>query len=317
MLALCIAVTLQSFSPASASPTQTFACAVPGSTFVDSWHAPRVGHLHIGVDMMAPDGTPILAPEGGTYRPYSSESFYLDGDSGTEWFGTHLQGHIAGAGRVEQGQPIALVGHSGNASASGPHLHLEQRPAGEPINPFPAMDAACSGPSPEVVTALKVVAEVGAPPAWPYTRIEVQRWWNQLHNPNIDRPTATRLTAYLNAVVELRLQQYLLAVYLNSVQTSSCSGPATCGPMISSIFSSLGLDPNAGVRVATCESGLNPGASNGGRFLGLFQQAAQYWAGRAAQYGMAGRSAFDGYANAYVSARMVRDGGWGPWECRP
>lgn len=309
-------MTISFQSVAHASPTP-LTCPVPGSSFVDSWGAPRAGHTHIGTDMMAPDGTPILAPEGGTYRQHGNDSFYLDGDSGIQWFGTHLQGHIAATGRVEQGQPVALVGHSGNASASAPHLHIEQHPGGgAPVDPFPAMNTACSAPSPEVVAALEVVAAV-PPPTWPYTRIEVQRWYNRLHNPNIDRATATRLAAYLNAVVGAQLQQYLLAVYLNSVQTSGCSGPSTCGPMVASIFSSLGLDPNAGVRVATCESGLNPGASNGGRYLGLFQQAAVYWSGRAAQYGMAGRSPFDGYANAYVSARMVRDGGWGPWECRP
>jgi hypothetical protein len=58
-------------------------------------------------------------------------------------------------------------------------------------------------------------------------------------------------------------------------------------------------------------------ASNGGSYLGLFQQSANYWAGRARAYGYGGRSAFDPTANAAVSMGMVRDGGWGPWECRP
>ncbi len=335
-------------------------CPVPTSSFVSSFGAPRVGHTHQGVDMMAPDGSPIYAPESGVYRQHGNDSFYLDGASGTQYFGTHLQEHVHADGPVNAGDLIALVGHTGNASPDGPHLHFEIHPAGgSAIDPYPATFAACNGPSADA-RALGFVAEVGAPPAAPYTPVEVadfvekvkgerptvvesyaaasyfnraerqvapptypysvrevRLWWNATHHPDIDRPTAVRLTAYMTAVVEIRLGQYLLAVYLSRVHASSCSGPADCAAMIRSVFASVGVDGNAGVRVATCESGLNPRASNGGRYLGLFQQAAAYWAGRAAQYGMAGRSAFDPYANAYVSARMVAAGGWGPWECKP
>lgn len=162
------------------SNATSFTCPVQGASFVDSWHAPRVGHLHIGTDMMAPDGTPILAPEGGNYRPYSAESFYLDGDSGTEWFGTHLQEHVAPAGRVEAGDVIALVGHTGNASPGSPHLHIEQRPGhGEPINPYPALVAACNGPSP-TEEALGFVAVVGAPPTYPYQPQEIGEFVGKL-----------------------------------------------------------------------------------------------------------------------------------------
>ena len=296
-------------------------CPVPTSTFVSSFGAPRVGHTHQGVDMMAPDGTPIYAPESGTYRTHGNDSFYLDGASGTTYFGTHLQGHARGDGPVVAGEHIAYVGHTGNASADAPHLHFEIHPGGgSAVNPYPATFAACSGPSPEVMAAVRYVAEVGAPPTYPFTRIEVQRWYNRTHNPNIGYWKAKRLTAYMNAVVEVKLQQYLLAVYLNAVAASqtSCSGGESCAALIRSVFAERGLDGNAAVRVASCESGLNPRASNGGSFLGLFQQAARYWGGRSAQYGMAGRSAFDPYANAVVSAGMVRDtGGWSHWSCSP
>jgi hypothetical protein len=88
--------------------------------------------------------------------------------------------------------------------------------------------------------------------------------------------------------------------------------------MIRRVFGARGLDGNAAVRVAECESGLSPTASNGGRFVGLFQQMASAWGERSARYGMAGRSITNGYANAVVSAGMVRaDGSWRQWSCRP
>ena len=105
-------------------------CPVEIAEFTSSFGAPRVGHTHQGVDMMAPDGTPIVAPESGFYEQHGSESFYLQGNSGTLYFGTHLQEHVASSGYVETGQLIALVGHTGNASASGPHLHFEIHPGG-------------------------------------------------------------------------------------------------------------------------------------------------------------------------------------------
>lgn len=318
--AVLVAVSLQSAPTAAQTPTPSMTCPVPTSTFVSSFGAPRVGHTHQGVDMMAPAGTPIYAPEDGVYRTHGNDSFYLDGSSGTQYFGTHLQGHARGDGPVTAGELVAYVGHTGNASASAPHLHFEIHPGGgSAVDPYPLTSAACSGPSPEVLAAVRYVAEVGAPPTFPFTRLEVQRWYNRLYDPNIGVARAQRLADYMNGVVEVRLGQYLLAVYLSRVQsTTSCSGPADCAVMVRSVFSSRGLDGDGAVRVMMCESGGNPNASNGGRFMGLFQQMTSAWASRSATYGMAGRPITDGYANAVVSAGMVaHDGGWGQWSCKP
>lgn len=115
-------------------------------------------------------------------------------------------------------------------------------------------------------------------------------------------------------------EQRLLLDYLAAVDANrSCSGPHDCAGLVQRAFDHMGVGWRGGeaVRVATCESGLNPRATNGSHD-GLFQQADAYWSGRSAQYGQAGRSAFDPWANAVVSAGMVRDtGGWSHWSCKP
>ncbi len=118
-------------------------------------------------------------------------------------------------------------------------------------------------------------------------------------------------------------QNRALLAYLAAVAASqrSCWGPPTCATLVRRAFTEAGIAHRAeeAVRVMMCESGGNPSARNGSSSAsGLFQQLATYWPGRAATYGMAGRSVFDPWANAVVSAGMVRDtGGWSHWSCRP
>lgn len=84
-----------------------------------------------------------------------------------------------------------------------------------------------------------------------------------------------------------------------------------------------GIDEEHFVRIAHCESSMNPSAQNrsysenGVDFpSGLFQHLTNYWDARAAKYGYAGASVFDPVANANVTAGMFRDGSQGLWECR-
>ena len=124
-------------------------CPVAGPVdFVDSWGAPRSGgRTHKGTDMMASSGIPTVAPVSGTVEHRSSSlgglSWYVHGDDGTTYYGTHLSGYEnQGAGWVEAGTVIGYVGQSGNAGS--PHLHFEIQPGGgESINPYPTVAAAC------------------------------------------------------------------------------------------------------------------------------------------------------------------------------
>lgn len=115
-------------------------CPAPGSQFVDSWGFARSGGRgHKGVDMMAPYGTPVLAPVDGVVRSSHSSlggiGFYLDDADGNEYFGSHLAS-LDVVGPVRAGQQIGTVGSTGNAGS--PHLHFEVKPAGSnSVNPFP------------------------------------------------------------------------------------------------------------------------------------------------------------------------------------
>lgn len=177
-------------------------------------------------------------------------------------------------------------------------------------------------PSADATERARPVVEMAkaSPPTltYRYDPVEVRTYWDY-HHPmhQITGSQAFYLAAWLNAIVRARVLAYLVAI--DRAKTQTCGSPAACADLARRAFSiyAPGFAGQAPT-VMYCESGGNPRASNGGRFLGLFQQMASAWASRAASYGMSGRSAFDPWANAVVSAHMVQgDGGWGQWQCKP
>lgn len=127
-------------------------CPVQGSRvdFSDSWNAPRPGgRRHMGTDLFAFKGTPVVAPVGGrlVHRQGSVAglAFYLYGDDGNVYYGSHLDAYQSKPGRIERGGRIGTVGNTGNARGSTPHLHLEIHLNGkEPVNPYPTAKRWCS-----------------------------------------------------------------------------------------------------------------------------------------------------------------------------
>jgi murein DD-endopeptidase MepM/ murein hydrolase activator NlpD len=122
-------------------------CPVPGGTFGNSWEAPRSGgRLHEGTDIFAAHGSPVLAPVAGYVTIKTGViggiQFTLQGDDGHVYHGTHMAEATA-SGRVVAGQQVGLVGNTGNAAGTPPHLHFETHPNGYAVNPYHTLVKAC------------------------------------------------------------------------------------------------------------------------------------------------------------------------------
>jgi murein DD-endopeptidase MepM/ murein hydrolase activator NlpD len=114
--------------------------------------AARSGHTHEGQDVMAACGTPLVAARGGTvqysgYQGAAGNYLVVDG-RGTpyDFMYAHLaEPSLLNTGEtVRTGQPIGIVGETGDAT--GCHLHFEMWSApgwyegGSPFDPLPYLE---------------------------------------------------------------------------------------------------------------------------------------------------------------------------------
>jgi murein DD-endopeptidase MepM/ murein hydrolase activator NlpD len=137
-------------APTGPIATGAWICPVQGPhAFSDTWGAPRSGgRAHKGVDILAPRGTPTVAPVGGRVEHRGNSlgglSWHLYGDDGHYYYGTHLSAYAnQGAGHVAAGTVIGYVGDTGNARGT-PHLHFEIHPNNGPaVNPYPTVAKYC------------------------------------------------------------------------------------------------------------------------------------------------------------------------------
>lgn len=120
--------------------------------------ADRGTHRHEGQDVIAPLGTPIVAPVAGTVTRKANQpagaGIYLviRGVDGRDYVFMHLRRgsvRVAAGASVAAGQQIAQVGSTGRSS--GPHLHFEiwvggwREPGGAPIDPLPQLQRWAAG----------------------------------------------------------------------------------------------------------------------------------------------------------------------------
>jgi murein DD-endopeptidase MepM/ murein hydrolase activator NlpD len=95
---------------------------------------------HEGIDVVAPTGTPILAPGAGVVVSAERETGYgntivINHGHGIVTRYAHASRLLAKPGqRVQRGERIALVGNSGLSTS--PHLHYEVLVNGRPVNPL-------------------------------------------------------------------------------------------------------------------------------------------------------------------------------------
>jgi hypothetical protein len=124
------------------------------ASWTDDWHAYRccpTPHLHQGLDMMAPLGTPVVASADGYVsemvdHPDSSGRAVQINDPGanTQYWYMHLSGYAPGlhvGQTVHIGQVLGYVGDTGNPLPGVYHLHFEIRPGGVPVPPLPYVNA--------------------------------------------------------------------------------------------------------------------------------------------------------------------------------
>ena len=136
------------------TPTATIGhCPVVGFTYAGGFGPLPGGGFHYGIDMGAPEGTPVYAVRSGMLWYWSTGdvggySLYLKADDGNTYYYTHLTAYAASLENtqraVTRGDVIESVNHTGNANGFN-HLHFEIRiggPNGTKIDPRPTLDAA-------------------------------------------------------------------------------------------------------------------------------------------------------------------------------
>lgn len=111
---------------------------------------PNKKRPHLGIDLAALKGTPILASKGGTviyagreFRGYGKMVLVESGDGWATLYAHFEKILVAEGQKVLQGEVIGAMGRTGRAT--GVHLHFEIRKDRGPIDPLPLL--------PQVATA--------------------------------------------------------------------------------------------------------------------------------------------------------------------
>ena len=100
----------------------------------------REGRRHDGIDLAAPEGTPVAAAAAGTVIYAGEQAGYgalviLRHEGGLVTVYAHNSRLLVKEGdRVARGEPIARVGETGRTT--GPHLHFEVRVGTQPRDPL-------------------------------------------------------------------------------------------------------------------------------------------------------------------------------------
>jgi murein DD-endopeptidase MepM/ murein hydrolase activator NlpD len=115
--------------------------------FADTFGAPRADTItHVGVDIFANYGTPIVAAaDGRLYRvgtlKISGNRVWLRDSKGYRYFYAHLSDFAAASfngADVKAGEIIGFIGSTGDAEQTPPHLHFEvHMPDGAVVDPTP------------------------------------------------------------------------------------------------------------------------------------------------------------------------------------
>ena len=124
---------------------------------VDTYTQSRgTDRVHNAIDIMAPEGTPVLAAaDGRIVKLWTSDAggitvYQFNPGRTLSFYYAHLSRYapqLTEGMTVRKGEVIGYVGYSGNANAEAPHLHfaVNKLPPdanwsdGDPVNPYPLL----------------------------------------------------------------------------------------------------------------------------------------------------------------------------------
>jgi lipoprotein NlpD len=141
--------------PAPAAPAfpepgfETFLWPVNGT--INSGFGPRGSGFHDGIDIAAPEGTPIRAIEAGEViysdqlRGYGNMVILRHGDGIVSVYAHNEVNLVRDGQRVARGEVVARVGSTGRVS--GPHLHFEIRRTNTAQDPMRYLPQLCCLPA--------------------------------------------------------------------------------------------------------------------------------------------------------------------------
>ncbi len=128
-------------------PPLRFPVAGAGNRDIQSfWGAERDGgrRRHEGIDIFAPRGTPVVAVADGRVTSVGNGGlggktvWQRAGDRGINLYYAHLDTQLVGFGRrVQVGDTLGLVGNTGNARTTAPHLHFGIYGGSGAVDPLP------------------------------------------------------------------------------------------------------------------------------------------------------------------------------------
>jgi peptidoglycan LD-endopeptidase LytH len=145
-------------APGTESPAATtFVFPVAGhdqSHVISRFGDPRDGgrRPHLGIDIAAPVGTPVLAPVSGVVERTGRWGaggrvvWLREAGSDRRYYFAHLDAiGVAPGQRVAAGYPIGTVGTTGNAVGTRPHLHFAVHERRDVLDPWAFVAAAGPG----------------------------------------------------------------------------------------------------------------------------------------------------------------------------
>jgi murein DD-endopeptidase MepM/ murein hydrolase activator NlpD len=107
---------------------------------------------HLGIDIAAPVGTPVVAPVAGTVErvgeyPAGGRVVWLRADSGRLlYYFAHLDTILVRRGqRLRAGETLGTVGQTGNAVGTRPHLHFAVHEGRNILDPWSVLAAVVQG----------------------------------------------------------------------------------------------------------------------------------------------------------------------------